>query len=86
VGLTVSNDEHTVSIVVTDAGEGVPPAQVDSLFLRFARTGPRQAAAGGTGFGLYLAARLAEANGASLRYRPAQDGLPHAFVLTIPAR
>ena len=83
VGLTAGRHEGAVSIAVTDGGEGVPPTQVDTLFDRFARTGPRQTAAGGTGFGLYMASRLAEANGASLSYRPPRDGLPHAFVLTI---
>ena len=34
---------------------------------------------------LALAARLAEANGATLGYRPALEGRPHAFVLTLGA-
>lgn len=69
---------------LTDAGDGVPREEVGALFTRFARTGGRQADVGGTGFGLYMAAQLAEANGATLSYRPAEDGRPHAFVLTIP--
>jgi two-component system sensor histidine kinase KdpD len=86
VGLEVTGSQGTVSIAVTDGGDGVPPAQVETLFARFARTGERQAAAGGTGFGLYMAARLAEANGADLQYRAPQGGAPHAFVLSIPER
>jgi PAS domain S-box-containing protein len=83
VRVSTSHNHGTVSIAVTDGGPGVPPAQADSLFVRFVRTGSLQSAAGGTGFGLYMAARLAQANGATLGYRPAQEGRPHAFVLTL---
>ncbi|GAB3263799.1 sensor histidine kinase [Nocardioides dilutus] len=86
VDVTVTRDEGAVSIVVTDAGPGVPDDLVDTLFTRFPRAGARRAAAGGTGFGLYLAGRLAEANGAGLRYRRPQDDRPHAFVLSVPER
>lgn len=86
VEVTVTRDEGAVSVVVTDAGPGVPDDLADTLFTRFPRASARRAAAGGTGFGLYLAARLAEANGAGLRYRPPQDGGPHAFVLSVPER
>lgn len=84
VQVSVTHDEGTVDVVVTDAGPGVPSDQVDTLFARFSRTGARQATARGTGFGLYLASRLAEAGGAGLSYRPPQDGVPHAFVLIVP--
>jgi PAS domain S-box-containing protein len=85
VGIIVTGGQDRVEIAVTDAGSGIPPEELGSLFTRFARTGDRQEAAGGTGFGLYMSARLAEANGATLSYRPAAGDQPHAFVLTIPA-
>lgn len=75
-----------LELAVTDAGSGVPPAEVGALFGRFARTGLRQLDAGGTGLGLYLSAQLAAANGATLSYRPSQDDRSHAFVLVIPDR
>ncbi len=83
--LTSGDEEGQVVIEVTDAGDGVPADEADSLFVRFARTGARQTAAGGTGFGLYMAAQLARANGATLTYRPRDGDRPHAFVLTVPA-
>ena len=86
VAIEVSEHEGMVSIAVTDGGAGVPPGEVETLFARFARTGSRQAAAGGTGFGLYMASRLAEANDADLSYRAPQGGAPHAFVLRVPER
>jgi signal transduction histidine kinase len=56
-----------VELHVTDRGGGVPPEILPKLFDRFARaaTGP------GAGLGLFLASRLADANGGSLRYEPA---------------
>ena len=60
-----------VELRVRDHGEGVPPEFVPRLFDRFARvaTGPA-ATVKGTGLGLFIAERLAEANGATLRYEP----------------
>lgn len=84
VVITATGGSDRVEIAVTDAGPGVPPGEVGALFTRFARTGLRQVASGGTGFGLYMAAQLADANGATLSYRPAGGGGPHAFVLTVP--
>ncbi len=86
VCITVTGESGRVEIAVTDGGSGVAPDAMDALFTRFARTGSRQMAAGGTGFGLYMAARLAEANKATLTYRPTRAGRPHAFVLAILAR
>ncbi|WP_170286039.1 sensor histidine kinase [Nocardioides rubriscoriae] len=76
-------DRH-VEVLVSDAGPGIAESETGALFTRFARTGLRQRAAGGTGFGLYMAAQLARANGATLTYRPRRDDRPHAFVLSIP--
>ncbi|MBL0749968.1 sensor histidine kinase [Nocardioides baculatus] len=84
VGISVSREADRVEVAVTDSGPGVAPDEVGSLFTRFARTGLRQLAAGGTGLGLYLAAQLAEANGATLTYRTDGTGGAHAFVLSIP--
>ena len=84
VTVSASGEGDAVEIAVSDGGSGVAPDELGSLFTRFARTGLRQLAAGGTGFGLYMAAQLAEANGATLAYRPSGTDRPHAFVLTIP--
>lgn len=72
-----------VEIAVSDAGPGVSAENQERLFSRFARTGPEQNLAGGSGFGLYMAARLAEANGASLTYIPSAPGRSHEFCVRI---
>lgn len=82
VGLSAAGDHLVVS--VSDAGAGVPAERVGQLFSRFARTGSRQDEARGTGFGLYVSAELARANGGSLRYEPPRGDAPHRFVLCLP--
>lgn len=77
-----ADDGEGVRLAVRDAGAGVPDDAVATLFDRFGRTGEAQRRAGGTGFGLYVAGRLAAANSAAVAYRPAHGGEPHGFVLT----
>lgn len=71
-------------VAVSDAGGGVPASQVPQLFQRFARTGSRQASAGGSGFGLYMAARLSAANGGALTYDAGSARAAHEFRLAVP--
>ena len=70
--VTVAQRGGSVSLEVLDHGTGVPEDFVPHLFERFTRA--PSAAAGhqsGSGFGLYIVSRLAEANGARLTYSPA---------------
>lgn len=71
-------------IVVTDHGEGVPVEFVPHLFERFTRAVSGVARhKPGTGFGLYLAQRLVEANSGSIVHQPVD---PHgcSFVIALP--
>lgn len=77
LGLLADGDEAVFS--VQDEGPGVPPGREGRLFQRFRSGG----AGGGTGLGLYLTRRIAEAHGGSVRYhRTAQAR--SLFVLTLP--
>ena len=70
--MTVAQRDGSVSLEVLDHGAGVPEDFVPHLFERFTRAS--SAAAGhqaGSGFGLYIVGRLAEANDARLSYSPA---------------
>ena len=72
VVVTVAQRGGSVSLEVLDHGPGVPEDFVPHLFERFTRA--PSAAAGhqaGSGFGLYIVDRLAEANDARLTYAPA---------------
>ena len=83
VSITVTASGGTASVEVTDDGPGVPADFVPHLFERFSRASDGSAA-GSTGFGLYIASRLAQANDGSLAYSPGRDGTGSTFVLTLP--
>ena len=79
----VCNDTRA-SVIVRDAGPGIPDDQLDKVFRPFYRLeGSRSQATGGTGLGLAIVRQLAESNGwtVTLRNRPA-GGLE--AVLEIP--
>ena len=76
VELTAEGDGSTVTIVVRDAGPGIPEEMLAKLFQRFATSSQ-----GGTGLGLYIVRELAKAQGGDASYR-SEDG---AFVITLPS-
>lgn len=70
--LTVNTEEERVVLSVQDDGPGISAEHQGKLFEPFFTT-----SAGGTGFGLYVARELCEANGASLELCAGED-LPGA--------
>ncbi len=67
------------SLAVVDTGYGVPPAMRPALFTRFA--GAQRG--GGSGLGLYIVRRIAEANGGTATYAPNEPS-GSRFTLTLP--
>jgi PAS domain S-box-containing protein len=82
--ITARTDNERVNIEVTDNGEGIPPEFVPHLFDRFSRatTGAARSQPG-TGFGLYLARQLIEANHGRLDYHPNQP-TGSCFIVNLP--
>lgn len=64
-----SGEDETVRIEVADAGPGVPPENVDSLFSPYFTTRPN-----GTGLGLAMVRRIATAHGWTAGYTPRPGG------------
>lgn len=83
VTITASSDERagTVSLTVMDEGAGIEPDQAERIFNKFERLG--REGDGGSGLGLYISARLAEAMGGALDVaNPGEEGAQ--FRLTLP--
>ena len=80
VHVTLSAADGEVRLTVQDEGPGVPPARAARLFQRFRGGG----AGGGTGLGLYLTRRVAQAHGGNVTYARTGAGRS-VFTLTLPA-
>jgi two-component system OmpR family sensor kinase len=75
----------TASVLVTDTGPGVPPADRERIFDRLVRLDEaRTTDAGGAGLGLAIARGIARAHGGDLRCVEPPDGVGAAFELTLP--
>ena len=82
----VTGDDQTVTVSVRDSGIGIPTEDIPHLFQKFYRvdnTDTREI--GGTGLGLYLSRRLAEAMSGNLRVE-SEYKKGSTFFLDIPRR
>jgi signal transduction histidine kinase len=68
LSVTRDRDGDTASLVVTDRGEGILPAELDRIFDRF-RSGAQPGGTRGTGLGLALVRAVAHAHGGEVRVR-----------------
>ncbi|MDM4767574.1 CHASE domain-containing protein [Pelomonas sp. SE-A7] len=76
--------EGQVALSVSDSGIGLTPEQLAGLFQPFNRLGREQSNVAGTGIGLVICKRLAEAMGGELR-ATSRAGLGSRFTLLLPA-
>ncbi|WP_312881239.1 sensor histidine kinase [Actinomadura alba] len=83
VTVAVAHQQDTAVLEVTNDGEGIPPDQREIVFQRFVRLGASRAKdAGGTGLGLPIARRIAQAHGGTLTIEDSDHGA--RFVLRLP--
>jgi signal transduction histidine kinase/CheY-like chemotaxis protein len=75
--------DQRLRITVADTGPGIPPEALDRLFVPFERLNGQQRGVEGTGLGLPLSKRLAEAMGGTLELTTAA-GQGSAFSVEIP--
>ncbi|MDQ7840579.1 MAG: ATP-binding protein [bacterium] len=73
-----------VRIGVRDTGPGIPPERMERLFVPFERLGAEQAGVEGTGLGLVLSRRLAEAMGGALGVE-SEAGVGSTFWVDLPS-
>lgn len=84
VRVLVDGDEKTVVARVIDSGRGIPEAQRDRLFAKFAQLDSSSTRrAGGTGLGLAICKTLSELMGGSIAYSTAEEG-GACFTVTLP--
>ena len=73
-------------LAVTDSGPGIPAADLERIFDRFARASPRVSReAGGFGLGLAIVQAIAEAHHGSVRVR-STPGVGSTFEMVLPLR
>jgi signal transduction histidine kinase len=86
VEVSIAQGDSDAVVTVNDHGSGVPADFVPHLFERFHGTGAGSTLGRhGSGFGLYIVSRLAEANGCSVGYT-AREPQGSSFWLRIPSR
>lgn len=81
VRVSVSSADGWVTVDIEDEGPGVPQEMQTSIFDPFAR-GPAIGNPEGAGLGLFIARRVVEAHGGSLRL---MEGSPTTFRIRLPA-
>jgi CheY-like chemotaxis protein len=75
--------DQRLRVTVADTGPGIPPEALDRLFVPFERLNGQQRGVEGTGLGLPLSKRLAEAMGGTLEVATA-PGQGSAFSVEVP--
>jgi signal transduction histidine kinase len=82
VAVTVSGGDPA-TVLVTDAGPGVPPADRERIFDRLVRLDEARGGDGGAGLGLAIARGIARAHGGDLRCVEPPTGRGAAFELVL---
>jgi len=83
VQVAAREEGDEIVLEVRDDGVGVPMDRRARLFGKFQRLGPALDGTEGTGLGLYLSRRLAEAQGGRLQHEPGERG-GSVFRVTLP--
>ena len=90
ITLSLTTDEYTAHITVTDDGPGIPAGDRERIFARFSRLDDsrvRKSSGGGSGLGLSIAQQITEASGGTLVVQDRTDGKSGAeFVARIPLK
>ncbi len=84
VRVEVEGDDHSLTARVIDTGAGIPEAQRDRLFTKFAQLDSSSTRrAGGSGLGLAICKTLVELMGGTIAFSPSTTG-GACFSLTLP--
>ena len=84
IALGSALDHHTLRLWVRDDGPGVPAAERERIFERFARATGTRRRSEGAGLGLSIVQAISEAQGGTVRVDDAEGG-GALFTITVPA-
>lgn len=85
VNISVSADRNKVKIAVKDSGIGIDPSEMNKLFTKFSRTkDANKTNITGTGLGLYIAKKMAEAHGGDIKVFSEGLGKGSTFTIELP--
>jgi signal transduction histidine kinase len=82
--IRAQQDGHLAVITVTDTGEGILPAELETIFGLFVQREHGRRAEPGLGLGLYLARHLIEAHGGTVIAESAGIGRGSVFTIRLP--
>lgn len=85
VTVTLDRDGDLVTIAIADRGIGIPAAEIEHVFSRFARgSNAKRAGIRGTGFGLYLSRMIVQLHGGEICVT-SSEGAGSTFTIKLPA-
>lgn len=84
VNIQLRKEQGNILISVADTGKGIPPESVPHIFERFFRVPDQEGKVGGTGLGLVIAKRIAEAHQGSIEVS-SEFGKGTSFTVRLPA-
>jgi len=86
VEIWAKRDEDTVTVRVSDSGEGIPPSELRAVLQRFYRVDQaRTPGRGGLGLGLAIVKHMVQYMGGKLDLR-SREGVGTTVTITLPAR
>ena len=85
INVSVSSDKEKVKVTVKDSGVGIDSFEIDKLFTKFSRAkDANKTNIVGTGLGLYVAKKMVEAHGGSIKVESAGKGQGATFIVELP--
>jgi signal transduction histidine kinase len=86
ISVAAERREGAILVSVTDSGPGIPPAERERIFERFAQVTGDKLAGRGFGLGLTFCRLAVEAHGGRIWVEPGEGGVGSRFVFSLPQR
>ena len=85
VRISTSAEHGMVYLSIEDTGVGLLPKERDAVFAKFQRGETARVFAEGAGLGLYIAKRIVEAHGGTIKVQSEGKGRGSTFIISLPA-